>query len=315
MLIKSLKRGGKALTAWFDSGAPLGATGGDGALLRLLRVAPFIAIHLGCFAVIWVGVSAPAVAVAVFLYFFRVFALTGFYHRYFSHRSFRTSRFWQFIFAVCGMTAAQRGPLWWAAHHRHHHLHSDTEEDSHSPREGFWRSHIGWFTDVQHYHTDYSRIGDFAKYPELVFLNRYDSIVPISLMVGLYALGEWVIPNGGGLQFLVWGGCISTVAVYHVTFCINSLCHIFGNQRFDSGDDSRNNLWLALVTMGEGWHNNHHRYPAAARQGFYWWEVDLTYYILKLMEKLHIIRDLRAVPEVVLEEGRVLDTAREEAVT
>lgn len=294
------------LVAWFDADAPLGGRHVNSAVLKWLRCTPFVALHLGCLAVFWVGVSAPAVAVALFLYFFRVFALTAFYHRYFSHRSFQASRFWQFVFAVCGMTAAQRGPLWWAAHHRHHHLHSDTEHDSHSPRDGFWRSHMGWFMDMQHYRTDYSRIGDFAKYPELVFLNRFDSLVPVLLMAGLYVLGEWVNP-GDGLQFLVWGGCISTVAVYHVTFFINSLCHIFGRQRYASGDDSRNNLWLALLTFGEGWHNNHHRYPASARQGFFWWEIDITYYILLAMEKIGIVRNIRQVPASVLQEGRQLD--------
>lgn len=288
---------------WFDADSPLSSQQ-NGTFLKLLRCIPFVAIHLGCLAVFFVGASAPAVLTAAGLYFLRVFALTGFYHRYFSHRSYKTSRFWQFIFAVIGMTAAQRGPLWWASHHRHHHLHSDTEHDAHSPRDGFWRSHMGWFIDIQHYHTDYSRVGDFAKYPELVFLNRYDALVPMLLMVGLYFFGEWMVPDGGGLQFLVWGGCISTVAVYHVTFFINSLCHIFGSQRFKSDDDSRNNLLLALLTFGEGWHNNHHRYPASVRQGFYWWEIDITFYILKLMEKIGIVHDLRSVPEEVLTEGR-----------
>ena len=301
----AVRRWVNIVLAWFDSDIPITKTHSK-PWHRWVRCAPFIAIHVGCLAVFWVGVSAPAVALAVFLYFFRVFCITGFYHRYFSHRSFRTSRFWQFIFAFCTMTSAQRGPLWWASHHRHHHLHSDTEHDLHSPRAGFWRSHLGWFIDVQHYHTDYSRIGDFARYPELVFLNRYDSLVPILFFLSLYLLGEWVQP-GAGWQFLVWGGFISTVAVYHATFFINSLCHIIGNKRFKSDDDSRNNLWLALVTFGEGWHNNHHRYPASVRQGFYWWEIDITYYLLRLLQVLGIIYDLRSVPDSVLKEGKEID--------
>jgi stearoyl-CoA desaturase (delta-9 desaturase) len=293
------------LLAWLDADTPVAAD--SGAIAKWLRCAPFIALHLGCLAVIAVGVSWPAVGCAVFLYCFRVFALTAFYHRYFSHRAYKASRFWQFVFAVCAMTAAQRGPLWWAAHHRHHHLHSDTEKDAHSPRFGFLRSHLGWFTDARNFPTDYERIADFAKYPELVFLNRFDALVPAALFVALYAVGEAIgasDPAVSGWQFVVWGGCISTVAVYHATFCVNSLCHIFGRRRFRADDDSRNNWLVAILTFGEGWHNNHHRYPAAARQGFYWWEADITYYLLRLLEKLGVISDLKTVPKAVLEEGR-----------
>jgi stearoyl-CoA desaturase (delta-9 desaturase) len=276
-------------------------------LARLLRVLPFVALHLGCVAVLWVGFSWPALWCAVFLYCFRVFSLTAFYHRYFSHRSFGASRGWQFVFALCGATAAQRGPLWWAAHHRHHHLHTDEAEDSHSPRHGFWHSHMGWFSELRHYRTDYSRIPDFAKYRELVFLNRFDSLVPIAMLFGLYFLGEALAgpyPQTSGWQFVVWGGCISTVAVYHATFCVNSVCHIFGGRRFvDKDEDSRNNWLVALLTFGEGWHNNHHRYPAAARQGFMWWEVDITYYILKLLERMRVIRNLKTVPASVMAEA------------
>lgn len=293
------------LWAWLDADAPIAPDSGAGA--KWLRCAPFIGLHLGCLGVLAVGASWPAFWCALGLYFFRVFALTAFYHRYFSHRAYKASRAWQFIFALCAMTAAQRGPLWWAAHHRHHHLHSDTDSDAHSPRAGFLRSHLGWFTDARHFPTDYARVADFAKYPELVFLNRFDALVPAALFAALYAAGEIIgagNPAVSGWQFVVWGGCISTVAVYHATFCVNSLCHIFGRRRFDGDDDSRNNWFVALITFGEGWHNNHHRYPAAARQGFYWWEVDVTYCILRLLEKIGVISDLKAVPKAVLAEGR-----------
>lgn len=278
-----------------------------------LRIAPFIGLHLGCLALPLVGASWPAFWCAVFLYCLRVFALTGFYHRYFSHRSFKTSRFWQFIFAVCGMMAAQRGPLWWAAHHRNHHLYADTEKDAHSPRDGFWRSHLGWFTEMRHFHTNYDRIRDFSRYRELVFLNRFDALVPLLMFVALYFIGEAFANNGyadaSGWQFVVWGGCLSTIAVYHVTFCVNSVCHILGKKRFRGDDDSRNNWLVALLTFGEGWHNNHHRYPRSARQGFYWWEVDITYYGLWVLEKLRIIKDLQKIPEEILEEGRATANA------
>ena len=212
LVLSFLRRYGGALIAWFDSDAPLPPS--SGATARWLRCLPFIFLHLGCLTIPLVGTSWPAFWCAVFLYCFRVFSLTAFYHRYFSHRSFKTSRFWQFIFAVCGMTAAQRGPLWWAAHHRHHHQYSDTEHDSHSPHNGgFWHSHLGWFTQLRHFTTDYSRIPDLARYRELVILNRFDSLVPIALLVSLYFIGEALAPSypsTSGWQFVVWGGCLST---------------------------------------------------------------------------------------------------------
>ena len=303
--MKVLRRYGGALIAWFDSDAPFPPS--SGSMAYYLRIAPFIGLHLGCLALPLVGASWPAFWCALFLYCLRVFALTGFYHRYFSHRSFKTSRFWQFVFAICGMTAAQRGPLWWASHHRHHHLHADTDKDAHSPRAGFWRSHLGWFTEMRHFRTDYSRIPDFARYRELVFLNRFDAFVPILLFVALYFVGDAFAGAGyetSGWQFVIWGGCLSTVAVYHVTFCVNSVCHILGKRRYPGDEDSRNNWLVALLTFGEGWHNNHHRYPRAARQGFFWWEVDITYYLLCGLEKIGVIRDLQRIPEEVLQEGR-----------
>lgn len=291
--------------SWFDSDCNSSSHEG---ITRVLRIIPFIALHVGCFAVFWVGYSWQAVAIAVFLYCFRVFALTAFYHRYFSHRSFKTSRFFQFIFAICGLTAIQRGPLWWAAHHRDHHTYSDKEGDAHSPNDGILRSHIGWFTEGANFKTKYERVSDWTRYPELVFLNRFDSLVPILLIFGLYYWGEAAAATDpditSGWQFVAWGGCISTVAVYHVTFCVNSVCHLIGHRRFATDDGSRNNWVVALLTFGEGWHNNHHRYPASASQGFYWWQIDITYYILRVLEMLRIVHKLKRPPANVLTEGR-----------
>ena len=300
------------IRAWLDADSPVPKSvksGADADKIDFIRCIPFAAIHLGCFVALWTGVSAAAAAVAVGLYAFRVFALTAFYHRYFSHRSFKTNRFWQFVFAVWGMTAVQRGPLWWAAHHRRHHLHADTEEDAHSPLKGVIWSHFGWFTCSRNFATNYGAVPDFARYPELVWLNRMDWVVPVLFFTGLWFFGDWAAtarPEWGttGLQMMVWGGCISTVAVYHATFCVNSLCHLFGTRRYDNDEQSRNNWLVALLTFGEGWHNNHHRYPAAARQGFRWWELDVTYQILRLMSLLRIVHDLKPVPQRVLDEGK-----------
>ncbi len=274
------------------------------------RCLPFLFLHLGCLAVFWVGWSWTAVGVAVVLYFSRVFAVTAFYHRYFSHRAFRTSRAVQFIFAVLGNTSVQRGALWWASVHRHHHQHSDDEEDVHSPTlTGFWWSHIGWMTSSKNFPTHYEGIRDLAKFPELVFLNRFDLIVPIIFGAGLWFTGSLLhhyAPGLGtnGAQLFVWGFFISTVALLHATLFINSLAHVMGSRRFQTGDDSRNNFALALITMGEGWHNNHHRFMASARQGFFWWEFDATYYVLRALAWTGLIWDLKAVPESVYAEAR-----------
>jgi len=271
------------------------------------RVLPFLAMHAGCLAVIWVGFSGVAIAVTIALYLLRMFAITGFYHRYFSHRTFKTSRAGQFIFALLGASAVQRGPIWWAAHHRYHHSHSDKPDDIHSPlQHGFLWSHMGWFMSHQHFVADLSGVKDLIKYPELRFLDRFDIAVPAALGVGVFFLGvllQHVAPGLGtsGWQMLVWGFFISTVAVYHGTYTINSLSHVCGRQRYRTGDASRNNIWLALITLGEGWHNNHHHYPASVRQGFYWWEFDMTFYMLKLMSFCGLIWDLRPVPAAVRE--------------
>lgn len=269
------------------------------------RVVPYIGLHLGCFGVIWVGVSLTAVLFALTLYALRMFAITAFYHRYFSHGSFRTSRAVQFLFAVLGASAAQRGPLWWASHHRHHHAHADRQGDTHSRQiHGFWWSHTGWFLASENFNTRSERVRDLHRFPELRALDRFDTVVPALLALGLYLGGEGLAqaaPELGtsGAQLLVWGFCISTVALYHATFTINSLAHRWGKRRYATPDHSRNNLFLALLTFGEGWHNNHHHYPAAARQGFYWWEIDLTYYGLRTLAALGLIWDLKTVPAAV----------------
>jgi stearoyl-CoA desaturase (delta-9 desaturase) len=272
-----------------------------------VRAIPFIGMHLACLAVFFVGWSWPAVAVAVFLYALRVFTLTGFYHRYFSHRTFKTSRIVQFVFAIIGCSAVQRGPLWWAAHHRNHHVHSDDPEDLHSPRQfGLLFAHFGWFLTPKAFKTNFKVIPDFAKYPELRFLDRYDLVVPVALAVLCFGFGEllgWMEPalEVTGWQMLIWGFFISTIATYHVTYLVNSAAHVLGSRRYETKDDSRNNWLVALLTFGEGWHNNHHHYPNSTRQGFYWWEVDLTYYALTFMSVFGLVWDLKGVPQRMLE--------------
>ncbi|MGJ8697706.1 MAG: acyl-CoA desaturase [Verrucomicrobiaceae bacterium] len=280
------------------------------------RTLPFLFLHLGCLAVIWVGFSWVSALAAILLYLVRMFAITGFYHRYFSHKTFKTSRVMQFLFAALGNSSMQRGPLWWAATHRHHHKHSDEEVDPHSPvAHGFAWSHIGWLTSMKNFPTDYDSIADLKKFPELVFLNRFDQLVPLVYGLTMLALGallEFLFPATGVTmgQFFIWTFFISTTVLLHGTLFINSLAHVWGKRRYQTDDDSRNSLLLAIITLGEGWHNNHHRYPHATRQGFRWWEIDPTYYGLKFLSWCGLIWDLRPVPQRVIDEAR---TSRNDA--
>ena len=266
------------------------------------RILPFIFLHIGCLGVIWTGWSWAAVITAAVLYFVRMFAVTAFYHRYFCHRAYHTSRVGQFIFALLGLTAMQRGPLWWAAVHRHHHAHSDDPEDTHSPvTKGFLWSHIGWLTSSKNFPTDYRLVRDLTKFPELVFLNRFDVIGPVILFIFLFWFGAGLNAldpslRTSGWQMVVWGFFISTTFLFHGTCAVNSLAHTLGSKRFDNDDESRNSLFLALITLGEGWHNNHHQYQASARQGFYWWEIDISYYLIRLMGFAGIVWDIKPVP-------------------
>jgi stearoyl-CoA desaturase (Delta-9 desaturase) len=254
---------------------------------------PFIIVHLVCFAAIWTGITWQSVAICITLYWLRIFGIGAGYHRYFSHRAYSTSRVFQFILALLSQSTTQKSVLWWASKHRHHHLHSDTEVDVHSPRhKGFLYSHFGWIFDRRHNDTDLVKIADFAAYPELMWLHHHELVPAITLGVICFLIGGW--PG------LVVGFFWSTVLVYHATFCINSLAHVHGRKRYVTGDDSRNNWFLALFTMGEGWHNNHHAYQSSARQGFRWWEYDPTFYILTALSWVGIVWDLKSPPAIVV---------------
>lgn len=299
----------RTMRLWVDSHSSLQSEEDGRTPLKVdwLRLMPFIGVHLACFAVIWVGWSWPAVIVAGALYFFRMFAITGFYHRYFSHRSFSTSRFMQFLMAAAGNSSVQRGPLWWAAHHRHHHRTSDQPEDRHSPKQqGFLWAHMGWISAKANFRTDMKLVPDLAKYPELVFLDRFDTMIPFLLAMSCLGLGwglnaYWPELGTSAVQMFIWGFCISTVAVAHGTFTVNSLTHLIGKQVYPSKDTSKNSLIIALITLGEGWHNNHHYYQSCVRQGFRWWQIDITYYMLWMMSCLGLVWDMKPVPKKVIE--------------
>jgi stearoyl-CoA desaturase (Delta-9 desaturase) len=260
---------------------------------------PFVVIHLLPLGLFWTGARAIDWAVCGALYFVRMFFITGAYHRYFSHRSYKMGRVMQFVMALGGTLAVQKGVLWWAAHHRKHHKFSDQEGDVHSPKDGVFWAHVGWIVSTSHDETDWKWIRDFSKYPELVWLNKNHVIPPVVLATALYL--------AGGASMLLCGFFLSTALLYHGTFSINSLMHIWGRRRYVTKDTSRNTLLLALVTLGEGWHNNHHYYQSSTNQGFFWWEIDITYYILKLMSFVGLVSDLRKPPKHVLESNLVRD--------
>jgi len=265
------------------------------------RCLPFIVIHLLAVSAFFYPVTLYCVLLAVVSYSLRMFTITAFYHRYFSHRSFKTGRVVQFIGAFIACSSGQRGPLWWAAHHRRHHRHSDTDQDIHSPHaKGVFWSHTLWFMTDYAVPTLLKEIPDWLKFPELRFINRFDWIPVLVLGYGCYLLGSWdwfhSVTGLNSLTTFIWGFLVPTVFLYHATFAVNSISHLFGKKRFDTGDESRNNGLVALLTFGEGWHNNHHFFPGSARQGFFRGEIDITYYLLKVMSCLGLVHDLRPVP-------------------
>jgi len=233
-------------------------------------------------------VTLKAIVLGVVLFYGRMFAITAGYHRYFAHRSYKLARFPQFVLAFLGTTAAQKGPLWWAGHHRTHHKFTDNPGDPHTPKDGVFWSHIGWIMCDKYGRTDQQAIKDFVRYPELRFLDRHDWIGPWALGIASYLIAGW--------SGLIVGFFGSTVLLWHTTFSVNSWAHIFGRRRYATTDTSKNSLPLALLTCGEGWHNNHHHYAASARQGFFWWEVDPTYYVLKALSWVGIVKNLRTPP-------------------
>jgi stearoyl-CoA desaturase (delta-9 desaturase) len=271
----------------------------SGERLKVWSSIPFALVHLAPVLMIWTGVTWRDLVLCAALYQVRMFFITAGYHRYFAHHSYKMNRFWQFVMAFGGTTAAQKGPLWWAAVHRDHHRFADTADDPHSPLRGFWWSHVGWILCDKYQATRFDRIPDFARFAELRWLNRYNWIGPWTLAGATFVLF--------GVRGLVVGFFLSTVLLWHGTFLVNSLAHVFGRRRYVTHDSSRNSLLIALVTGGEGWHNNHHYVPSSSRQGFFWWEVDLTYDVLLVLQLLRVVRDLHRPPARLLHTNLVRD--------
>ena len=259
-----------------------------------LEGTPFILLHFVPLLALLPSVTVRPIdwAVCAALYVVRMFGVTGVYHRYFSHRTYKTSRVFQFLLALLAMSSSQKGVLWWAAHHRHHHKYSDQPQDIHSPlQKGFWYAHVGWIFDNTEA-TDYAKIKDFARYPELVFLNKLWWLPPTLLGFAVFLTLGW--------SGLLIGFALSTVLLWHGTYTINSLTHLVGKRVYETTDDSRNSFILALITLGEGWHNNHHYYQASTRQGFHWWQIDITYYVLRALALVGLVWDIREPPANVV---------------
>ena len=290
-------------SALTDPTDPSNPTGADRSVDRTDWVAaiPFFAVHLAPLAAFFVVVTWQDWVLCAVLYLTRMFCITAGYHRYFSHRSYRMGRVAQFLMAFGGTTALQKGPLWWAGHHRLHHRFSDQDDDVHSPRDGFWWSHVGWILSTKYKSTDLSTIKDFASFPELRLLERFQWVGPWMLAIACLLIGGW-----GGLLI---GFFLSTVLLWHGTFLVNSMAHLVGRRRYATPDTSRNSMIIAVITGGEGWHNNHHYLPASCRQGFTWWEYDPTWYVLRGLAAIRVVRDLKDPPARLLDQARVRDGA------
>ncbi|WP_405229247.1 acyl-CoA desaturase [Lentisalinibacter sediminis] len=264
--------------------------------------------HLGCLGAFWTGVSPAALTVALILYLVRGFGVTAGYHRLLAHRSFRAGRTVQFLLAFAGSLATQGGPLWWVAHHRSHHRYTETDRDIHSPRtQGFWRSHMGWMLSAESFRENGANARDLYRVPELKFLQQHYAWIVLGQGAAIFALGEGLAAlglNTSGLQMLVWGWFIATVALWHATFMVNSVCHLWGSRPFDAADTSTNNWLVAVLALGEGWHNNHHKFAYSARHGLEWWQFDLTWMLLRAMEKFDLVTDLRLPRRRMLERAR-----------
>lgn len=275
-------------------------------LTKFLSVLIFWVVQASVVLVFVVPFAWGLVALWAVSHFSRAVGLTLAFHRYFAHRAFQMNRAARFFWAFVGTAAMQKGPLWWAGHHVNHHRFADRDGDPHSPMiSGFYYAHIGWFlNDARHDRLEPSNpvVRDFSTAPEIAFLDRYHAVPPLMLATTMYLMG--------GFTWLVWGFCLPTMTLAHATFAINTVNHMFGSRRFDTIDESRNNAITGLFAAGEGWHNNHHRYQRAARNGFYWWEIDLTWYAIRTMAVLGLAWDLQPVPDRIYAEARATKALR-----
>ena len=279
-----------------------------GEKLSLIVSLPFLSVHIGAIYALTISPSPFALFMVFLMYFIRMFGITAGFHRLFSHRSFKTNRAFQFFLAYAATCSAQMGPIWWASHHRHHHKYTEQIEDPHTPTlKGFFWAHVGWIMSPVNSPTKEEYVGDLMKYPELKWLDKYHYFAPFSLVVLLYGLGEFMAVNyaqynTNGMELVLWGFFVSTVLLYHATFMVNSVCHVFGHRTYDTKDGSVNNFLVAILTLGEGWHNNHHAFPNSEKQGHKWYQIDISHYILWCLSKIGVVWKIRDVPDDSIKE-------------
>lgn len=249
-----------------------------------------LAIHMGALAAFIPGTfSWSAVGLALILHWVTGgLGITLGWHRLLTHRSFQTPKWLEYFFAFCGSLACEGGVIEWVGLHRNHHMHSDQEQDQHNSGRGFWWSHMGWMLFEVPAKAEVQRLTkDINSDPVYQFLDKYFFPIQVAFGLLLYALGGW--------PFVVWGIFVRLVLVYHCTWFVNSATHQFGYRTYESGDRSTNCWWVALLTYGEGWHNNHHAFPHSARHGMAWWEIDTTWMMIRLLQWLGLAEKVRLV--------------------
>ena len=254
-----------------------------------LTIIVLVFFHIGAIAALF-QFSWTSLAVALGLYWVTIcFGISMGYHRLHTHRSYSVPRPLEYFFAVCGTLTLEGGPIFWVATHRLHHQKSDLPGDPHSPRDGAWWSHVGWIMLGESKHSDTAAMSkyapDLAKDKFYVTLNNYHW-VPMVILGG-------ILLAFGGLPLMLWGVCLRVVVGLHSTWLVNSATHMWGTRRFETRDDSRNSWWVALLTFGEGWHNNHHAHPTSARHGLTWYEFDPSWLQIRLLKSLGIAKAIR----------------------
>ncbi len=257
--------------------------------LNWLTTVVLILLHMGAVAALFMF-SWRVLAVTAFLYWMTIgLGISMGYHRLHTHRSYRVPLLLEYFFAVCGSLTLEGGPIFWVATHRLHHQKSDLPGDPHSPRDGAWWSHVGWILLGETNHNNTRVLSkyapDLAKHKFYVWLNNYHWVPLTVLGVLLFAIG--------GLPLFLWAGCLRVVVGLHSTWLVNSATHMWGRRRFETRDDSRNSWWVALLTFGEGWHNNHHAHPTSARHGLAWYEIDHSWILISIFRFFGIAKSVK----------------------
>ena len=257
--------------------------------LNLITTVAMTAFHVGAIAAFWF-IDTGAILAAFVLYVVGGSLGIGLaYHRLLTHRGYKTYRWLEYFLTLCGTLALEGGPIFWVATHRIHHQHSDKDGDPHTPREGTYWAHVGWILTGQAMHHDTEilkrYVPDLARDPFHVGLTRWHWVPQVVVGLGLLAFG--------GIPYVLWGVFFRTTFGLHCTWLVNSATHLWGSRRFRTRDDSTNNWWVALLSFGEGWHNNHHAHPVSARHGLAWYEFDFNWIVIRTLRLFGLVWDVK----------------------